>query len=302
MSKKSYYFPHDNNARNDEKIIKLRMQLGAEGYGIYFMLLEKILESSDYSLVRDYNQLAFDVRVTSDKIKSVIEDFGLFSFTDDGKRLQSESFINRMKPLDNVREQRRQAGLKSAEKRKLAERDNLAQTEKTQRLLAENSTTVTTTVTQNFNRESKVNIINKNKKNTHTCEENELINQLANSEINKSTNSQIEKLNAWEEFNSNSVELSKWIAERWNKSKEYYKTGKVGKISILGRTKYHLIEIAKNYTTKQINIAIMGVFIQKNIFDIFKLTPDKMLEPEHFPTFYQAGLEQMQLFKQNKTS
>lgn len=31
------YFPHDSNARNDAKILKVRMKYGAEGYGVYFM-------------------------------------------------------------------------------------------------------------------------------------------------------------------------------------------------------------------------------------------------------------------------
>ena len=33
------YFSHDSNARNDEKVIRLRMKHGAAGYGVYFMLL-----------------------------------------------------------------------------------------------------------------------------------------------------------------------------------------------------------------------------------------------------------------------
>lgn len=117
MSKKSFYFSHDNNARNDEKILAVRMELGAEGYGIYFMLLEKLLETENYILIKDYNRLAFDLRVSSEKIKKVIENFGLFQFTDDGKLFYSDSLLRRMQPLDNLRKQRSEAGKKSAEKR-----------------------------------------------------------------------------------------------------------------------------------------------------------------------------------------
>jgi hypothetical protein len=86
------------------------MKYGIEGYGIYFILLEKLRESSDRTCVKDYNVIAFDLRVSSDKIKSIIEDFGLFAFADDGKRFYSESFMRRMKPLDELREKRSTAG------------------------------------------------------------------------------------------------------------------------------------------------------------------------------------------------
>ena len=38
--KTTNYFSHDSNARNDERILLLRMKHGAAGYGVYFMLLE----------------------------------------------------------------------------------------------------------------------------------------------------------------------------------------------------------------------------------------------------------------------
>ena len=82
--KKTNYFSHDSNARNDDKILAVRMELGAEGYGIYFMLLERLREDSKYMSIRDYNMIAFDFRTSVDKIKSIVEDFGLFIFTEDG--------------------------------------------------------------------------------------------------------------------------------------------------------------------------------------------------------------------------
>jgi hypothetical protein len=117
MSKDAYYFSHDSNARNDDKIVAVRMRYGIEGYGIYFILLEKLRESSDYACIKDYNVIAFDLRVSSDKVKSIIEDFGLFAFTDDGKRFYSESLTRRMRPLDELREKRSEAGKVGMKKR-----------------------------------------------------------------------------------------------------------------------------------------------------------------------------------------
>jgi hypothetical protein len=100
MPKKTNYFSHDSNARNDSKILAVRIKYGIEGYGIYFMILERLREESNYMCVKDYNSIAFDLRTDSSKVKSVIEDFGLFIFTDDGKYFYSESFMGRMEFKD----------------------------------------------------------------------------------------------------------------------------------------------------------------------------------------------------------
>ncbi|WP_221413103.1 Lin1244/Lin1753 domain-containing protein [Dysgonomonas sp. 521] len=119
MAKKSFYFPHDGNARNDDKIIAVRMRHKMEGYGVYFAILERLLESSNYMCTKDYNLIAFDLHVSSELVKSIVENFDLFKFksTDDGDFFYSESFNDRMIPLENIREQRSLAGKKSAEKR-----------------------------------------------------------------------------------------------------------------------------------------------------------------------------------------
>ena len=42
---KSYYFSHDYNSANDVKILFLRQQLGMEGYGIYWFLVENLAQA-----------------------------------------------------------------------------------------------------------------------------------------------------------------------------------------------------------------------------------------------------------------
>lgn len=115
--KATNYFSHDSNARNDEKLLNLRMHKGAAGYGVYFMLLERLREDANYMSVRDYNILAFDLRVDSQLIKSVVEDFGLFAFTEDGKYFYSESFNRRMKEKDEKKKLLSEAGKRGNERR-----------------------------------------------------------------------------------------------------------------------------------------------------------------------------------------
>ena len=47
MAKDTYYFSHDYNARNDEKILELRVKYGAEGYGLFWMLVETMAENEN---------------------------------------------------------------------------------------------------------------------------------------------------------------------------------------------------------------------------------------------------------------
>ncbi len=118
QTKKAFFFSHDSNARNDEKIINLRMQHGAEGYGVYFMLIEMLLESTDYRLGTQYPALAFNLRVDREVVRSVVEDFGLFQLSEDSASFYSQSLNERMKPLEQIREKRRRAGIRSGEVRR----------------------------------------------------------------------------------------------------------------------------------------------------------------------------------------
>lgn len=113
MSKEAFYFPHDCNARNDDKLIAVRMMHKAAGYATYFMILERLGESSDNMSVKDYNVIAFDLRVGADIVKSVVEDFGLFEFTEDGKHF----FSNRFKVQADKRREKSEKAINSANAR-----------------------------------------------------------------------------------------------------------------------------------------------------------------------------------------
>lgn len=112
MNKEAYYFSHDSNARNDEKLLAVRMKHGAEGYGIYFMIVERLREDSENMSIKDYNVLAFDFRVSADKVKSIIEDFKLFEFTEDGKKFYSKRMMRNMKEKNEKSEKARNAAQK----------------------------------------------------------------------------------------------------------------------------------------------------------------------------------------------
>ena len=63
MEKDAYYFPHFSNARHDRKIKRLRKELGAEGYGIYFMILEILREQTGFKYpLEDINKFKENVQ------------------------------------------------------------------------------------------------------------------------------------------------------------------------------------------------------------------------------------------------
>jgi len=112
--KDSYWFPHDSNARNDPKVLRLRRILGIEGYGIYFMLVEILRDQPGYSYkLAGVEDLAYEWHISREKILSVITEFDLFKVSDDAFFF-SDSLINRMQPWDIKRLKQSVGGKKGA--------------------------------------------------------------------------------------------------------------------------------------------------------------------------------------------
>ncbi|MCD8282063.1 MAG: DUF4373 domain-containing protein [Prevotella sp.] len=106
------YFSHDAGMRNNRKIKALIAKHGVAGYAYWNMLLESIAGSDNYLLA--YNEdnkdlVAGDLYTTADVLEEVV-DFclrvGLLQLKDGF--LYSESFTERMQPLDAKRQQVRE--------------------------------------------------------------------------------------------------------------------------------------------------------------------------------------------------
>ena len=113
MAKKNtYYFQHDSNAREDDKIVALRMDKGAAGYGIYWLLLELLSTSPDCEFERNYNKVGFVLHESAKDVKSVIEDYGLFQYTEDEQRFYSRRMTEQMEIINEMREKNSKKGKK----------------------------------------------------------------------------------------------------------------------------------------------------------------------------------------------
>ena len=154
MKKDAYYFPHFCNARHDRKLKRVQKELGIEGYGIYFMLLEVLREQDGFKYpMDDIDLLADEFGTSEQKVRTVVSNYKLF-VTDKSENFFSVKLKEFLKPYLKMKEQRRIAGIKSGEARRV----------KTQKSLETNgcSTVVQRELNENEQRkvkESKVNIL-----------------------------------------------------------------------------------------------------------------------------------------------
>jgi len=112
---KDVYFSHDAGARRDPKVLKMLAKYGAEGYGLWWMLIEFLREQDDYTLPyndeEDIAGLSMELRITTDKLSAFIADcierYGLLKL-EDGK-LFSTSLNDRMNRMEEISEKRKAA-------------------------------------------------------------------------------------------------------------------------------------------------------------------------------------------------
>ena len=116
MNKDAYYFPHDSNARNDQRLLKVRFKHGASGYGAFFMLLEIMREQGNYRLsMTDLEMIdQMEIHIGIDSLIDIVENYDLFEFDLDGGYFYSNSFDRRMQKMNELRDIRAKAGRKGA--------------------------------------------------------------------------------------------------------------------------------------------------------------------------------------------
>ena len=103
MGKDAYYFSHDSSAHSDPKITNMLMELKAEGYGVYWVIIEMLRSDANYVLnMSNCNAIAYQAHSTIDVVQKVLQNYGLFTTTDSGD-FWSESLVKRMEHLNAKR-------------------------------------------------------------------------------------------------------------------------------------------------------------------------------------------------------
>jgi hypothetical protein len=112
-TKDAYYFSHDSNAQRDEKITGLRQKYGWEGYGLFWAVVEKMSEATNYQLKHSLiKSIAYDLIVDENKLKEWLDDciteYKLFE--SDGESYWSNSLKRRMGLKEAIRKAKSDAG------------------------------------------------------------------------------------------------------------------------------------------------------------------------------------------------
>lgn len=118
MKKEAYYFSHDEDARNDPKILQMRSVYGMEGYGLFWAFVEimrtqpgyKIPIAGKYAIAGYAQEFRTDPKMLNEYINDCISEFGLFE--SDGEYLWSNSLLRRMSAISEISERNRLAAFK----------------------------------------------------------------------------------------------------------------------------------------------------------------------------------------------
>lgn len=129
--KDAYYFSHDSNARNDLKMINIRKELGLSGVGLFWCVVEMLREADGYKLpLSQISAICFDLRIDENDFQKLF-DYGLI--VQKNKFFFSESLLQRMERLDEIKMKRAESGRiggqKKASKRLANAKQVLSKTE-----------------------------------------------------------------------------------------------------------------------------------------------------------------------------
>ena len=107
------YFSHDYSPLEDKNLLKLFIKMGAEGYGIYWLIVEFMHQNP--FVVGEEDLLSYKIRVDAEKIKHVMNDFNLFRI----ERDENKAFYVSDRILRNLdqQEEKKQNKIKAANKR-----------------------------------------------------------------------------------------------------------------------------------------------------------------------------------------
>ena len=150
--KETFYFAHDYNARNDPKLQNVLFDLGIEGIGVFWCIIEQLYEQGGKLPLHYCKSIAFALHVDFKCVERLVNDYGLFK--NDGENMWSESVLNRLNRRSEVSEKRKLAAL--ARWRQNIENQSQTQAPASCRQVSENASVMQMQSNSNANAEHKV--------------------------------------------------------------------------------------------------------------------------------------------------
>ena len=105
MKDNAITFPHDCKARNNSKIVKIRIKYGYEGYGWYFAILELLRDTPSYTYENDTDTLKYCLGISSDNFDDFFDlcfEVGLLQDCEDGTHFTCENLKKSISRTNNM--------------------------------------------------------------------------------------------------------------------------------------------------------------------------------------------------------
>lgn len=117
--KDAYYFPHDSNARSDEKCLYIISKYGAAGYGLYWMFIETMHEQGDGKLTCELLEgLSFSYNTDITLLKQFYNDaIKAKLFITDGEKYWSERVLKNKSEFEEKKKIKSEAGKRGMQSR-----------------------------------------------------------------------------------------------------------------------------------------------------------------------------------------
>lgn len=111
------YIPHPSNCRVSSAILSLRIDEGAAGYGVYWMILELLRDAPAFKYSDNHKAIAFAINEhDTELVYRVIHNYGLFDQDENGL-IFSPWLIDAMGAYSDRKTKLQEAGRKGAAKR-----------------------------------------------------------------------------------------------------------------------------------------------------------------------------------------
>ncbi|MBU2578216.1 DUF4373 domain-containing protein [Patescibacteria group bacterium] len=119
MSDKPLFFSHDCEAKNDIRLIELRLTTGWEGYGIFWAIIEDLAKAPDYEIeINKLSLLAYTYKVDISSLEKTYNELvRLQLLREKGEKFFSRSLKKRFEKLDEARKKQSAGGKKGMRKR-----------------------------------------------------------------------------------------------------------------------------------------------------------------------------------------
>jgi len=117
--KDAFYFPHDANAQNDEKLLHIVSKFGMTGYGIYWCWIEQMHESQDGKLtIKLIEGLSLRFRVDKELLLQFYnEAINIGLFLADDKKYWSQRVLRNKDEFEQKRQKKSDAGKRGMQSR-----------------------------------------------------------------------------------------------------------------------------------------------------------------------------------------